>query len=164
MPNPATETEHQLAIAKPIIELAVAKLFACEADREDAAQNIMIQLWRRKLRFYDPTRGPLQPWLWKVCKRLALDQLNRKRKHLRTRPVNEDDKVGPDHTRTDRLALTITKSPESMLPPKRAGQLRDFQTCPDVGALAEKWRCSPAAVYQKIHRLRESVSEAAAVA
>lgn len=154
----------QLEVATPIVEVTVAKLFRnfCQADQEDAQQEILVALWQRKLAAYNPARGPLRNFLWKVIRRLAIDQLAKVQNRKQPRAIKEDDHAGQDHHRTDRLAIRITAAPEAVLPPTKADQLKDFQRAESIDALASQWGCSKECAYQRLHRLRQSVAEIAA--
>jgi len=54
------------------------------ASAEEIVQDVFLQLWR-KAHLYQPSRGPLEPWLLTLARNRALDHLRLKREKQRRR-------------------------------------------------------------------------------
>jgi len=54
------------------------------ASAEEIVQDVFLQLWRNA-HLYQPTRGPLEPWLFTLARNRALDHLRLKREKQRRR-------------------------------------------------------------------------------
>ncbi len=50
------------------------------AHADDVVQEVFLALWQRRA-LYDPTRGPLRPWLLSIAHTRVLNELRRQRRH-----------------------------------------------------------------------------------
>ena len=74
--------------ARPVYSL-VLRISQQPASAEEIVQDVFLQLWRNAKR-YQPTRGPLEPWLFTVARNRALDFLRLKREKQRRREDSAD--------------------------------------------------------------------------
>ncbi len=54
------------------------------ASAEEIVQDVFLQVWRNA-RLYQPSRGPLDPWLFTLARNRALDHMRLKRERQRRR-------------------------------------------------------------------------------
>ncbi len=54
------------------------------ASAEEIVQDVFLQLWRNA-HLYEPSRGPLEPWLFTLARNRALDHMRLKREKQRRR-------------------------------------------------------------------------------
>ena len=69
--------------ARPVYSL-VLRIATHPASAEEIVQDVFLQVWRRADRF-QPSRGPLEPWLFTMARNRALDFLRLKREKQRRR-------------------------------------------------------------------------------
>ncbi len=82
------------------------------ASAEEIVQDVFLQVWRNA-HLYQPSRGPLEPWLFTLARNRALDYMRLKRERQRRR---EDTLEG--------LPLTCAApNPESALDRQRRAEL-----------------------------------------
>ncbi len=60
----------------PVVLGVVVKIVGDRAVGEDVLQETYWRVWTQAAS-YDPTKGPLRPWLFSIARRLALDVLRR---------------------------------------------------------------------------------------
>lgn len=91
--KPMTEPRHQrqfemlLAQHRGIV-FKVAGIYACGNDeREDLAQEIMMQLWR-SFGAYDPTRARFSTWMYRVALNVAISHARRNAQAGRLEPLD----------------------------------------------------------------------------
>ena len=77
---------------RPVYSLAL-RISQQHSSAEEIVQDVFLQLWRSADRF-QPSRGPLEPWLFTMARNRALDYLRLKREKQRRRE-DSDSEITP---------------------------------------------------------------------
>jgi RNA polymerase sigma factor, sigma-70 family len=125
-----------------------------EADREDLAQEIVVQLWKAYPR-YDPAR-PFSTWLYRIALNVGISHLRREGPRRRqTVPFDPDQHVptAPDATATEPSQL-LTRLIAELDPLSRALLVLylDERSYREIGGILG---ISESNVSTKINRLKE---------
>jgi len=142
------------------------------ASAEEIVQDVFLQLWRNAKR-YQPTRGPLEPWLFTVARNKALDFLRLKREKQRRREDSADFDLPPSAVvhpdpegamdqsrRAEKVRALMNSLPA---PQRRAIELAFFEgmTHSEISAaIGEPLGTVKSWIRGGLLRLRESLEEA----
>ena len=72
-----------LAMARRALQVSMA---------EDVLQDVFIQVWTRRLS-YDPSRGPLTPWILRIARNRITDLIRASRARPQTEPLESDNPI-----------------------------------------------------------------------
>ncbi len=140
------------------------------AAAEEIVQDVFLLLWRNAHRF-EPSRGPLEPWLFTMARNRALDHLRLKREKQRRREETLDLQPAafaapnPEATldrerRAERVRALMRSLPEQQ---RHAIELAFFEglTHSEIaGAMKEPLGTVKSWIRNGLLRLRESLEEA----
>jgi len=140
------------------------------ANAEEIVQDIFLQLWR-KAHLYQPSRGPLEPWLFTLARHRALDFMRLKRERQRRREETLDvqpvavaapnpEFIVDRERRAERVRALMRSLPESQ---RRAIELAFFEgmTHSEVSAtLREPLGTVKSWIRTGLLKLREALEEA----
>ena len=140
------------------------------ANAEEIVQDVFLQLWR-KAHLYQPSRGPLEPWLFTLARHRALDFMRLKRERQRRREETLDvqpvavaapnpEFIVDRERRAERVRALMRSLPESQ---RRAIELAFFEgmTHSEVSAtLREPLGTVKSWIRTGLLKLREALEEA----
>lgn len=149
-----------LVIAEPIITRLAAKLLKgfTHADREDAAQECRLLVWRKASAF-DPSRGELRAFLHTVIHNRLLDERTRLVTQRHHSSGDEHDEPAAPEGGADKLAERIATNPHEHLPQHAADLLRHLFATNTRAALAQRLGVSTHAAEMRVHRLKADILE-----
>jgi RNA polymerase sigma-70 factor (ECF subfamily) len=130
----------------------------------DLADDVTQQAWLtavRRLRSFDPDRGPFFAWLCGIAANAARNAARARRRHrARTRPLRPDDSPATDPLaaveKAERVAVALAELPEHYESVLRAKYLDRLA----VDAIAALLGNSPKAVESLLSRARQAFREA----
>ena len=140
------------------------------ASAEEIVQDVFLQVWRNA-HLYQPSRGPLEPWLFTLARNRALDHMRLKREKQRRREETLDLQPGavvapnPEYVvdrrrRAERVRALMRSLPQQQ---RQAIELAFFEgmTLSDIdSALREPLGTAKSCIRSGLLRLRETLEEA----
>jgi RNA polymerase sigma-70 factor (ECF subfamily) len=143
-----------------------------EAEAEDLAQNVFLQVYKSRARYKQTAK--FSTWLFTITHNLCLNELRRRSRHPaesleETHAENEDqparqieDKTqaaAPDNVLQTELAQKIDEALEELPDNQRSAILLCRQEDLSYEQIAKVLRCSLSATKSLIHRGRETLKE-----
>lgn len=147
-----------IALYGAAVERYAAQVLHRPDDAPDVAQEVFLRVWHHGAR-YDPGRGAVSTWIWRIALRLCLDA-NRKtglRRFLglEAAPEPEDDTPLPEAALAARQRLGQTRAALSALPERqRQALLLRVVAEQSTAEIAQTLGIGPGAVEQLLVRAR----------
>ncbi|WP_428926250.1 RNA polymerase sigma factor [Marinibacterium sp. SX1] len=153
-----------IAVYGPGIRRYAAQALTVGADAEDVAQEVFLRAWR-KAASYDPDKGAVSTWLYRIAVNLCIDRNRRggfrRLVGLDSLPEPEDDAPGPEADMAARQRLARTRAAIAALPDRqrRAILLRASAEL-STAEIAATLGTSEGAVEQLLVRARNTLRRA----
>lgn len=156
---------------QPVMNFVFRRLHD-EAEAEDLAQNVFLQIYKSRGRYKQTAK--FSTWLFTIAHNLCLNELRRRSRHPaesleETHTENEDhpprqfeDKSqapAPDHVLQSELAQKIEEALHELPENQRSAILLCRQEDLSYEQIAKILRCSLSATKSLIHRGRETLKE-----
>lgn len=150
-----------IALYGPGIQRYAAQVLIAPAEAEDVAQEVFLRAWR-KAETYDPGKGAVSSWLYRIAVNLCIDH-NRRGRFRQFVGIDavaepEDDAPGPEHELTARQRLQRVRAYIQALPARQAQAIL-LRAGGDLSSaeIADVMQTSEGAVEQLLTRARRSL-------
>jgi RNA polymerase sigma-70 factor (ECF subfamily) len=111
-----------IALFGPGVQRYAAQVLRNRADAEDVAQEVFLRVWAQAAR-YDPSRGAVSTWIWRIALRLCIDRNRRSALRrflgLEAAPEPEDEAPGVDQLLDGRRRLAVARAALGDLPERQ---------------------------------------------
>jgi RNA polymerase sigma-70 factor (ECF subfamily) len=150
-----------IALFGPGVQRYAAQNLRQPQEAEDVAQEVFLRIWAQARR-YDPARGAVSTWIYKIAVNLCIDRNRRgglrRFLGLEAAPEVADDAPGPEEVTGARRRLARTREALATLPDRQrqAIMLRAAGGL-DTAEIAATMGISPGAVEQLLVRARAAL-------
>ena len=152
---------HLIAAYGPGIRRYAAQSLTVASEAEDVAQEVFLRAWR-KASSYDPSKGAVSTWLYRIAVNLCIDRNRRggfrRFVGLEAAPEPEDETPGAEADLSARQRLARTQAAIAALPDRqRRAILLRVTAEMSTTEIAETLGTSAGAVEQLLVRARNSL-------